>query len=160
MELYLLRHGIAEDNAASGRDADRALTADGKRKLRDLLKFAALATPKPDLILASTYKRAIESAAIAAKVFDYTEPVPQSTALVPNAHVQELWEEVRIHKSVPRLFLASHEPLLSSAAAFLLNSSSLQVDFKKGALMRIDIEGFSTQPHGVLKWYLTPRFIP
>ena len=41
MELYLLRHGIADDDAPGGRDADRALTAEGKKKLRDLLKVAA-----------------------------------------------------------------------------------------------------------------------
>jgi len=34
MILYLVRHAIAEDTAASGRDADRALTADGKGRMR------------------------------------------------------------------------------------------------------------------------------
>jgi phosphohistidine phosphatase len=159
MELYLLRHGIAEDVASSGRDADRALTAEGKRKLREILKVAAQAELRPTLILSSPYKRAIETANIAAKSLEYKADILQSNAVVPNAHPNELWEEVRMHKVQPRLLIVSHEPLLSSAAALILNSNSLRVDFKKGALLRIDLEGFSAQPHGTLKWYLTPRLV-
>lgn len=157
MELYLLRHGIAEDFAATGRDADRALTPEGKRKLRELLKVAAAADVKPSLIISSPYRRARETAAIAVKALDYNEEVLESSSIVPDAAPQDLWEEVRTHKYTSRLLLVSHEPLLSSAAAFLLNSPGLRIDMKKGALMRIDIEGFSAQPHGILKWYLTPR---
>lgn len=159
MELYLLRHGIAEDYASSGRDADRALTAEGKRKLRDLLKVAAQAEVKPSLIISSPYRRARETAAIAVKSFEYPDEVLESSVLTPDANPHDLWDEVRTHKYASRLLLVSHEPLLSSAAAFLLNASSLRLDMKKGALLRIDLEGFSAQPHGILKWYLTPRLV-
>lgn len=159
MELYLLRHGIADDDAPGGRDADRALTAEGKKKLRDLLKVAANADLRPSLILSSPYKRAIETAAIAAKTLAYTGEVFETQAIVPHANTHELWEEVRMHKSESSLLLVSHEPLLSSAAAFLLNASGLRIDFKKGSLLRIDIDGFSSQPSAVLKWYLTPRLV-
>jgi phosphohistidine phosphatase len=40
MEIYLLRHGIAEDQKPGGRDADRALTGEGKKKLREVLEVA------------------------------------------------------------------------------------------------------------------------
>jgi phosphohistidine phosphatase len=159
MELYLLRHGIAEDFAATGRDADRALTAEGKRKLRDLLKVAAQAGVQPSLILSSPYRRAKETAVIAAKALEYGDEIVESNGLIPNAHPQELWEEIRVHKSSAKLLVVSHEPLLSSATAVLLNASGLHVDFKKGAILRIDIEGFSAQPSGILKWYLTPRLV-
>ncbi len=159
MELYLLRHGIAEESSASGRDPDRALTSEGKRKLREILKVAAQADLKPTLILTSPYKRAVETAVIAAKSLDYKTAILESSSFIPNAHPNELWEEVRMHKSEARLLIVSHEPLLSSAAAFILNSNSLRVDFKKGAILRIDLEGFSAQPNGTLKWFLTPRLV-
>jgi phosphohistidine phosphatase len=159
MELYLLRHGIAEDAPPTGRDADRALVPEGKRKLREILKAAAKAGVKPDLILSSPYKRAQETALIAAKELGYEHEILASNSLVPNAHPQELWEEVRVHRSSPRLLIASHEPLLSAAAAFLLNAPGLMIDFKKGALMRIDLEGFTAQPRGILKWYLISRLV-
>ena len=40
MEIYLLRHGIAEDRSATGRDADRRLTEEGRAKLRRVLERA------------------------------------------------------------------------------------------------------------------------
>ena len=159
MELYLFRHGIAEDAAPGGRDEDRALTAEGKRKLREILKLASTAAVRPSLILSSPYKRALETAAIAIKSLAYTGDLVKTQAIVPHANAHELWEEVRMHRTETSLLLVSHEPLLSSAAAFLLNSGGLRIDFKKGAILRIDIDGFSSQPCGVLKWYLTPRLV-
>jgi phosphohistidine phosphatase len=114
---------------------------------------------RPSLILSSPYKRAKETAILAAKSLDYTAEILESSAFVPNAHPNELWEEIRMHKTEARLLVVSHEPLLSSAASLLLNSNGLRVDFKKGAIMRIDLEGFSAQPQGILKWYLTPRLV-
>ncbi len=159
MELYLLRHGIADDSAPGGRDADRALTAEGRKKLREILKVASGAELRPSLMLSSPYKRAADTASIAAKALSYAGDVLETQALVPHANIQDLWQEVRVHRSESSLVLVSHEPLLSGAAAFLLNASGLRIDFKKGALMRIDIDGFSAQPSGVLKWYLTPRLV-
>ena len=34
MEIYLLRHGIAENHSPTGRDSDRSLTEEGRAKLR------------------------------------------------------------------------------------------------------------------------------
>ncbi len=43
MEIYILRHGIAEDGQAGQPDSERALTADGRKKLRTVLRVAASA---------------------------------------------------------------------------------------------------------------------
>ena len=41
--------------------------------------------------------------------------------------------------------------------AYLLQSPQLlQVDVKKGALIRIDFDRLTPEPHGVLRWMLTP----
>ena len=77
-------------------------------------------------------------------------------ALVPEASPHDLWDEIRAHRGEAAILLASHEPLMSSAAAFLLGCPALQVDMKKAALVRIDCERFGAEPRGVLKWMLTP----
>lgn len=157
MELYLLRHGIADEPGFGARDADRELTAEGRKKLRQIFKVALAAEARPTLIVSSPYVRARQTATLAAKQLEYTSEILYSNALVPHASPQEVWEEIRMYKSEARLLLASHEPLMSATAALLLNSPGLAIDFKKGAMMRIDLDGFSAQPRGVLKWYLTPR---
>jgi phosphohistidine phosphatase len=157
MELYLLRHGIAEDAMPGKRDSDRDLTAEGRRKLRDLLKVVKAAGVLPTAILSSPLNRAKETAEIAAKALGFEGTVLQSNALVPNAHPMELWEEVRMHRGEEQLLLVGHEPLFSAAASTLLNANGMRIDFKKGAMMRIDLEGFSAGPRGVLKWFFTAK---
>jgi len=58
MQVYLLRHGIAEGKSAKGGDAARELTAEGRAELKHVLKAAAKAGVKPALILTSPYVRA------------------------------------------------------------------------------------------------------
>jgi phosphohistidine phosphatase SixA len=53
--------------------------------------------------------------------------------------------------------LVGHNPLFDSLAAFLLGAPNLKIDFKKGAIMRIDLESFGAQPRGILCWYLTAK---
>jgi phosphohistidine phosphatase len=157
MQLYLLRHGIAEDGQAGLADAERELTAEGRRKLRQVLGRAAKAGVKPDLILTSPLIRARQSADIAKSVLGYKDVISTSTALSPGSDPKEAWNEIRAHDSAGSLMAVGHNPLFSSLAAFLLGTPNAQIDFKKGALMRIDFERITLQPRGVLRWYLTPR---
>ncbi len=150
MEIYLLRHGIAEEGFP---DPARALTADGKDKLRRVLKRAGV---KPTLILTSPYRRAVETAQIAAEVLGYDGQIERSNSLTPDGSAPEVWEEIRAHKNEDAILLASHEPLMSATAAFFLGAPGLHVDMKKAALVRIDCDRFGPLPLGILKWMLTP----
>ena len=156
MEIYLLRHAIAEDAAPGQPDPDRALTAEGRDKLRKVLKRARQADAIPSLILTSPYRRAVETAEIAARSLDYQGKLVRTEALVPEASPHELWDEIRARRNEKAVLLASHEPLMSSAAAFLLGCPALQVEMKKAALVRIDCDRFGGDPRAVLKWMLTP----
>jgi phosphohistidine phosphatase len=156
MEIYLLRHGIAEDAAPGMADADRALTSAGRQKLRRVLTRARAAKVEPDVILSSPYRRALETAAVAVEALGYSGKVVQTGALTPDANPHETWEEIRARKTETSLLLASHEPLMSALLAFLLNTPALVVDFKKAALARVDCDRFGPEPHGTLKWLLTP----
>ena len=156
MQIYLLRHGIAEDARPGQPDSERALTAEGREKLRRVLKRASAGGGAPSLILSSPFRRAVETAAVAAEALGYDGKVVKTPALVPDASPIDAWEEVRSRKDERAVLLASHEPLMSSLTAFLLDSPALQVDMKKAALVRVDCERFGPQPRGVLKWMLTP----
>jgi phosphohistidine phosphatase SixA len=82
--------------------------------------------------------------------------VVRTQALVPEASPHDTWEEIRGRQGESAVLLASHEPLMSSMAAFLLNSPALTIDMKKAAMVRIDVDRAGAQPHGILKWMLTP----
>jgi phosphohistidine phosphatase len=159
MQLYILRHGIAEDGTPGGNDSDRALTSEGKKKLRDILQVAQRAGVSPSLIISSPYRRAIESARVAVDELGYKDKVLETNALIQSSDPKPVWEEVRVHKSESELMLVGHEPLLSTLVGYVLAAPSLSIDLKKGALVRIDIDGFGAQPRGVLKWMLVPKLV-
>src|SRR5437773_53148 len=114
VQIYLLRHGIAEDGEPGRPDAERALTSEGRDRLRRVLQRARTADCSPSLILSSPYRRAVETAAIAAEVLKCRGAVVNTRALIPEASPQESWDEIRAHKDEPAILLSSHEPLMSS----------------------------------------------
>jgi phosphohistidine phosphatase len=156
MQIYLLRHGIAEDAQPGHSDADRALTGEGRDKLQRVLKRAEAAGVEIEELLSSPLKRAIETAEEAAGILRFRSKIVKTKALTPDASPVDVWEEIRARREIRSLLMASHEPLMSSTAAFLLDAPALQVDMKKAALLRIDCDRFGPQPRGVLKWMLTP----
>lgn len=156
MEIYLLRHGIAEDRAEGG-DAQRALTDEGRKKLRRVLERAEKAGVSPSLILSSPYKRAQQTAELAAEVLHYDRKIAQTDALLPEASPDALWQEIRARRQENALLAAGHEPMMSATVAWLLGCPAMQVDMKKGALARIDVDRFGPRPQGLLRWLLIPR---
>lgn len=157
MNIFLLRHGIAEDPKPPEGDAARALTAEGRRRLRDVLEVARRAEVEPALILASPLKRAIETAEIAAKILGYKGEILRTKVLLPESNPEDVWQEIRGQRTEESILLAGHEPLFSSLAAYLLGDSSVRVDFKKGGLMKLTVESFPPLPRAMLGWYLTPK---
>jgi phosphohistidine phosphatase len=157
MQVYLLRHGIAEEAALGGSDADRGLTPEGRSKLRETLRVAAEAGAEPTLVLSSPLVRALQTAEIASQLLRYKKEILQTDVLLPNSQPERVWDEIRVHRDEPGLMLVGHDPLFSQLAAYLLGASALQVDFKKGAILRVDFESFSPKPHGILRWFLTSK---
>ena len=116
--IYLLRHGIAEEGGAGVPDSERALTPEGKKRLREVMKVAARAGVSPSLILSSPYRRAIESARIAAEELGYKDEVLRTKALIPSASPTDAWQEIRLHRDCSSMLLAGHEPLFGALAAY------------------------------------------
>ncbi len=157
MQVLLLRHGIAEDGHAGLPDGERALTTEGRKKLRQVMQTAAKAGVQPGLILSSPLKRAVQSAEIAAKILNYTGEISQTKSLTPGSSVEQVWQEIRTLREENSLLLAGHNPLFEHLAGYLLGHPNLKMEFKKGALLRVDMDSFGANPRGVLRWCLTPK---
>jgi phosphohistidine phosphatase len=157
MEVYILRHGIAEEQRAGRPDSTRKLTGAGKVKLRQVLETARAAGVKPTLILTSPYVRAVETAEMAAGILECAAQIVKTDALLPSAAPKAVWRLIREHAGQTAVLIAGHEPLLSETASFLLGASSVLMDLKKGALVRIDLDRLDEAPRGVLQWLLTAK---
>lgn len=157
MRVYLLRHGIAENRRPGRSDAERKLTEEGRDKLRRVLSQAKEAVGVPALILTSPLVRAVETAEIAAEVLGYRGAIQETEALAPSSAPPAVWKELRSRAEITSILLVGHEPLLGETAGYLLGAPRVAIDFKKGALMRIELDDLAGMPRGVLEWLLTPR---
>jgi phosphohistidine phosphatase len=157
MEIYILRHGIAEERRSGRPDSARKLTRAGKVKLCQVLETARAAGVKPALILTSPYARAAETAELAAEILGCADPIVRTDALLPSSTPRAVWRLIRAHAGQTAILLAGHEPLLSETASFLLGASQALIDLKKGALLRIDFDRLEEEPRGVLQWLLTAK---
>lgn len=155
MEIYLLRHGEAEESLRIP-DAERSLTPEGRRKLGAVLLRARSAGAGASLILSSPLRRAVETAELAAGLLNARTPILKTNALLPEAEPAEVWDEIRVHRDEGQLLLAGHLPVLSLAIAYLLGAPSAQIEMGKGSLARVDLERFGSAPRGALRWLLPP----
>jgi phosphohistidine phosphatase len=157
VELYVFRHGIAEDALPGRAAADRALTDEGRKKIAEVVKAARRAGLQPSLIISSPYLRAAQTAEVAVEELGYEGEVVHTEALVPHGSPETVWTELRDYREESAILLAGHEPLLSRLVAYLLAAPGLRVDMKKAAMVRIDVESFGLAPHGTLRWMITPK---
>jgi phosphohistidine phosphatase len=162
LRLYILRHATAQDRGPGISEAARQLTPEGRLELKTVLRLARGASVRLDAILTSPWTRALDSAQTAATALK-CDQVIETRALLPDGQPAQVLREVRAAaaskaktKAKKAILVAGHEPQLSRLVAFLLEAP-LAIDFKKGGLVRIDIEEKEGPPRGVLKWMITPR---
>ncbi len=157
MELYLFRHGHAEDAPPGKPDSSRALTEKGVERSAAVAKRARDSGVEPSLIVSSPYLRAMQTAAVAAREFGWKGEIVKFPSLVPHGTPEGVWSELREHRDESAIILAGHEPLMAHLAAYLLNAPGLTIDVKKSAMIRIDLAAMGNVPRGVLRWMIIPK---
>ncbi len=156
MKIFILRHAIAEEGRPNLDDRERRLTARGREELNEVVAGLRRMRVRPDEILASPYRRAWDTALVAARGMEPARRPIECPALVPSSSPTRIWLELKKHAQLKSLMLVGHEPLLSEFAAFLLNAPHMSIHLKKSGFIRIDLATPKvTRPAGVLRWLLT-----
>lgn len=161
MDLYLLRHGIAEEREARSRrpDSARRLTEKGVRRVRQIARAMRELELEFDLILSSPFQRARETAEIVAETLQIEDRLQFSTHLAIPASSPRLVEQINRLQPPPKsALLVGHEPHLSGFASLLLAGTvSLDLILKKGGLCKLEVSGLQAARCAALAWLLTPR---
>lgn len=161
MELYVLRHAIAADHASTGRDADRALTPEGRAKLQQIVKAFGPLEVKVDRVLSSPYVRARETAEAAGAALGVEpEIVPDfASGASPARMVAALQERIETSRSASsRVMVVGHEPDLGCLVTFLMSGDDQGgVRMKKAGLVKLSIGRLHPGRCAVLEWSLWPR---
>jgi len=158
LELYLVRHAIAAERGPKYPDDRlRPLTPAGAKKFSESVPGLIEMGVVIDAVLTSPLVRARETALLLATGLKPKPPIVELEALAPGGRPQAVVEAIKAHaKRARRMALVGHEPDLGELAARLLGARG-GVEFKKGAVCLIDVDGATPGGPGTLRWMLTPK---
>ncbi len=150
MELYLLRHGIAEEVASS--DASRRLTDAGREKCRQAAAGLRRLDCRPTHLWTSPLVRAQETASLV-----LPERVAETHDVLANHPPEALCEALRTLPDDAVVLCVGHEPQLSRMVEYLLAADGA-VELKKAGLAKLTFSPQRwPQSPAVLEFLLTPR---
>ena len=158
MELYLMRHARPEPKSPDiyPDDSQRPLSEQGRNEHRRFARALAGTGHRVDLVVSSPFMRAAETARITAEALGYGGEIVETDILASGFSpdgVLEYLSTLDAHS----VLLVGHAPDMDELAGALLSSDgSLQVSFKKGAVMGIHFEGRPARGGGELMLYLRP----
>ena len=158
-ELYLVRHAVAEERGAKWPDdSKRPLTADGMSRMKKSARGLDRLDVAFDVILSSPLVRARQTAEILSTEMEGHPAIVTIDSLAPGAAFASLVADLEKHARKTRIALVGHEPAIGELAARLIGSRH-SIEFKKGAVARIDIDQIPPNGPGDLRWMLPPKFM-
>ena len=161
MELFIVRHGIAQEREEfpSLCDEERALTDEGRTKTRQVARALKKLGCRPERIGTSPLRRADETARIIAKVICPEAEMEACDFLKPGGDPREAIRWLR-NLDDPRpvgVMIVGHMPDVAELAGVLLVSrAEINIVFKKAGVCCISFEGQPAAGAGVLEWLMQP----
>jgi phosphohistidine phosphatase len=153
--FFIMRHGPAEDDSPTGRDADRALTASGRERVEAVARSLAAEGELPARILTSSLVRAVQTADIVASAArgEGWQGTPEVVGeLIPGGDVVSLIHRLAETGEGP-IMLVGHEPTLSCSVADLLGEPS-PLAMKKAMVVALKL---GHQGRARLRFILDPK---
>jgi phosphohistidine phosphatase len=155
MQLFLIRHAVAEVAAAGQDDATRELTEEGEKKLKKVVRGMRELGITFDRVLTSPWKRAARTAEL---LHPICEAPPIMTDLLCQPPRAELLSQIA--ELAEDTAIVGHEPWLGELVAWLAfgdtRHSEAFVIQKSGVVW---LEG-SVVPHGMtVRALLPPKFL-
>ena len=93
-----------------------------------------------------------------AAAFDPRPHVVLSDALAPGATFQAVVAELEKHVRKVRIALVGHEPGIGELAARLIGARQ-PIEFKKGAICRIDVDALPPTGPGAMRFFIPPKVL-
>ena len=152
-ELYIVRHAIAADRGDDWPDDDkRPLTEKGVVRFKDGLAGLNWLDVGLDEIFSSPLVRAKQTADLLAA------GISGNPALAPGHSPEQVMEQLAQTAKRRRIALVGHEPDLGELAAHLIGAKR-SLEFRKGGVCRIDLQGLTENRPGLLIWFVTPKML-
>lgn len=153
MLLLVLRHGIAidRDDPDCPPEADRYLTPEGERKTREVARGLRALGVEPDAVLTSPWRRAVQTAEIAAKELGVRRDPVTTEDLLPGADPRQFLAALQ-ESGAGTAIAAGHAPHVDELIGAALGVGPF-TSLKKAGVACLEIgKGGAT-----LRWLMEPR---
>jgi phosphohistidine phosphatase len=158
IELFLVRHAIAAERGPNyPDDRERPLTSEGVARFKQVVDGLKDLDVTLDLVLTSPHVRAAHTAELLVAGIGGKPRLETLEALAPGGRMIHVLEAIaKYSKRAKHIALVGHQPDLGELTVRLLRSRG-SVDFKKGAVCCLEMDGAMPTGPGTLKWLLPPR---
>jgi phosphohistidine phosphatase len=157
--LYLVRHAIAEERGEDWPDdTKRPLTSKGIERMKQQVKGLRALDVAIDLVLTSPLVRARQTADILVDGLKRQPKLRVLPVLAPGHTPAQVVDALSADKSCDAIAVVGHEPGLGELAAWLLSAKTPPV-FRKGGVMRIDVQSLPPGRDGQLVSLATPKML-
>ena len=161
MQLLVIRHAIAEDAetfAGTGRDdSERPLTEEGRDKMRRGVEGLRRLVTKIELLAASPYVRAMQTAELVAEGYGWdADRITRVESLVPDAPLERFQSWVQRQSKARTIAIVGHEPHLSILVTWMMSGlRESRLELKKGGACLLEFDGQPGPGVGVMQWLMT-----
>jgi phosphohistidine phosphatase len=162
MRLLLVRHAKAEVRSWSAYPDDdlRPLSETGKTEQHEMSRAMIRMRISFDYLVSSPRLRALQTAKIIAKEYEWASPIERSDLLGDDFTVDGVINWLVQNQDEAKVVCVGHEPDLSElASAMIAGDDSVHIDFKKSAVLAIDFDGNPAVGKGILRYFLRPKQI-
>ncbi|HUE86568.1 MAG TPA: phosphohistidine phosphatase SixA [Vicinamibacterales bacterium] len=158
IELFLVRHAIAAERGPNyPDDRERPLTDEGITRFKTAVEGLKSLDVKIELVLTSPLVRASHTAELLAASIGGKPRIEPLEALAPGGRLTQVLDAVaKFAKRARHIALVGHEPDLGELAARLLRARGT-IEFKKGAVCCLELDGAMPAGPGTLRWLIPPR---
>jgi len=136
MQLFVIRHAVAEEAGPDRDDAARELTRAGKAKLRRAVRGLRALEIRFERILTSPWQRAVQTAELLAPIANHGPVTTELLTRPPRADLLALISERNETTAV-----VGHEPWLGELVAWLAFGDTRHgdaLDIKKGGVLWLE----------------------
>jgi phosphohistidine phosphatase len=156
VDIYILRHGKAEDAGPGMGDADRRLTKKGREEIYAAGRWMAAQELRFDMVAASPLVRVQETAAIIVECLGEKDRLVTWKVLAPGGNSDTVCRLIGKHGDLRNILLVGHEPLLSALISHIITGDeNAAIAMSKGALAKIREFSPTLSPSGELHWLVT-----
>jgi phosphohistidine phosphatase len=156
MNLYLIRHSIAETISPGKKDFDRELTLQGQDTLRNAAAYWNKIIHGFDLIITSPLVRAVQTSDIIADSFGYNREVIKDNNLATGAKTSALIEILNTY-GLENIACIGHQPDLSFHISNLISTNGCVLHFPPAAICKIRFAGSAKFSKGELIYLIPPE---